>query len=501
MRISLILIILLHIFINCSAKKNVVSSTKRDTIVIIFNKFPKFPRIVEIVKGVTFGNSLPFITITDNFHNISYEPDSSSDTDTLKIKPEGEYVLLRHTFNIISVFDYLLKEGDTLVLSYVDKIPIGTILNRKIKEFDLNYEMTWRQQILTNDHYISYEIYLNPFLSNKNNNGIQTLLSERNNTKKEYYLLAKKTFIKEKTYLDSLKNQDKISAECYNFYSNKVKYLLAKLDIEQHVIMADSISKILPPGDSLTLPYSYYYNFIESFVEMNIVKKAPTINSPNGSIADYRIIFDKLYNQNIKSPYKKILLYKYLKLIGDNFSITDLEAYFKKFSRETNDSFLLNDINANYFFNYSKVLEASGSVYLMNIEKKVLTLSNFINANRGKVIYVDFWASWCLPCRESMQKMKIIRNKYKEDKIVIIYLSIDKNADNWKKAALAEDIFLYSENYLVINPSYSKYLKTLKVDEIPRYFLYDKMGNLVHSNAPGPNSSQLPIEINKLLLK
>lgn len=57
---------------------------------------------------------------------------------------------------------------------------------------------------------------------------------------------------------------------------------------------------------------------------------------------------------------------------------------------------------------------------------------------QGKYVLIDFWASWCRPCRQSMPHLKELYGKYREKGLEILGLSIDTDADAWKQA-VAED--------------------------------------------------------------
>ena len=63
---------------------------------------------------------------------------------------------------------------------------------------------------------------------------------------------------------------------------------------------------------------------------------------------------------------------------------------------------------------------------------KTMKLSDY--AGRGKVVLVDFWASWCGPCRREMPNIVEAYKKYKGKKFEIVGVSFDSNADSWKAA-------------------------------------------------------------------
>jgi len=65
---------------------------------------------------------------------------------------------------------------------------------------------------------------------------------------------------------------------------------------------------------------------------------------------------------------------------------------------------------------------------------------------RGKVVYLDFWASWCEPCRKSFPWMNAMQRKYSERGLVIIAVNVDterKDADRFLKAVPASFHVVY----------------------------------------------------------
>ena len=91
----------------------------------------------------------------------------------------------------------------------------------------------------------------------------------------------------------------------------------------------------------------------------------------------------------------------------------------------------------------------------------------------NKVVYVDFWASWCTPCRKSFPWMKALQESYRAQGLQVVAVNLDKD----RKAAqtfLAEMKALFP----MIFDSTGSIAKSYQLQAMPMSFLYDRDGNL-----------------------
>jgi thiol-disulfide isomerase/thioredoxin len=103
-----------------------------------------------------------------------------------------------------------------------------------------------------------------------------------------------------------------------------------------------------------------------------------------------------------------------------------------------------------------------------------------LSALRGKVFLLDFWASWCGPCRYSNKSLVQLYSKYKDKGFEIVGVSLDEKTKQWQ-AAIGKDKI----TWLQINDSRgweSKVAEKWQVDAIPASFLVDKNGDVVAVN-------------------
>ena len=119
-----------------------------------------------------------------------------------------------------------------------------------------------------------------------------------------------------------------------------------------------------------------------------------------------------------------------------------------------------------------------------------------LDAYKGKVVYVDFWASWCGPCRESFPWMKKIQQQYGKDGLVVIAVNVDQE----KKLA---DDFLneFKPDFKVLFDKEGKLADDFKVSSMPSSYVIDRQGKprFKHKGFHGKKQAQYESELLGLL--
>jgi peroxiredoxin len=118
-------------------------------------------------------------------------------------------------------------------------------------------------------------------------------------------------------------------------------------------------------------------------------------------------------------------------------------------------------------------------IVLPNAKGDKVSLSSF----KGKVVLLDFWASWCGPCRASIPLVIKLQNKYKAQGFEVFGVSIDSKKNVWLKA-IKKDHINYTQ-VIDLDGWNAAAAAAYNVDAIPATFLLDKTGKIVTINAEG----------------
>ncbi|MEL6671494.1 MAG: TlpA disulfide reductase family protein [Bacteroidota bacterium] len=95
----------------------------------------------------------------------------------------------------------------------------------------------------------------------------------------------------------------------------------------------------------------------------------------------------------------------------------------------------------------------------------------------GKVVLVDFWASWCRPCREAQPELKILYEQYTNQGFEIVGVSVDQSKKAWL-SAVKEDGLAWPQ--VIDSPQKeSSIAQEFEINFVPVYLLLDKEGNLI----------------------
>ena len=115
---------------------------------------------------------------------------------------------------------------------------------------------------------------------------------------------------------------------------------------------------------------------------------------------------------------------------------------------------------------------------LSDLNDKPYRLSDF----RGKVVFLNFWATWCKPCREEMPSMEILNKNFEKDGLVILAVSIDRVTTTKDIPPFVKGLNL---TFPVLIDSWGRTDKPYKRMGVPETFIIDQEG-IIRENVIGP---------------
>ena len=118
-------------------------------------------------------------------------------------------------------------------------------------------------------------------------------------------------------------------------------------------------------------------------------------------------------------------------------------------------------------------------ITMMNTAGERTSLSSL----KGKLVLVDFWASWCMPCRKENPNVVKLYNKYKEKGFTVFSVSLDTNKDAWLGAIKADGLtWTHVSDLAGWN---SAAIGLYNFNSIPTTYLIDRQGKIINRNLRG----------------
>lgn len=118
---------------------------------------------------------------------------------------------------------------------------------------------------------------------------------------------------------------------------------------------------------------------------------------------------------------------------------------------------------------------------------------------KGKVVYVDVWATWCRPCLMELPSLKELEKEFHGKNIEFVSISVDDAKDKEKWRALVERENLKGVQLFSDNSWDSQFVRDYMINGIPRFIIIDKEGNIIDADATRPSNPETKQILKSLL--
>ncbi|MDB4335150.1 TlpA family protein disulfide reductase [bacterium] len=259
---------------------------------------------------------------------------------------------------------------------------------------------------------------------------------------------------------------------------SKVKYDNLDIPVDYYNFL-ENIENNFPETITNTDIYGFLSTYTISFVQRTIVDS--TLTNKNYYPRLMRALLDK----HKQSYFKQMLIgnrfYKHLNRNDLDF-FTDNKMLLEKNVYETSIIIPLN----NYYKELQKQIEnpeISSNATLLKLDGTAgkSLIDSIRSQNKGKVIYLDFWATWCGPCIAEMPNSKKLKQKLAAENIEFVYVCVDSKEEKWKLAL--SQMQLDGQHYYTNNKQSGSIRKAFDIKGIPHYMLINKNGHIVESGS------------------
>jgi peroxiredoxin len=216
----------------------------------------------------------------------------------------------------------------------------------------------------------------------------------------------------------------------------------------------------------------------------------------NNKSRDFKNYIKKVSDTSKSLP---VALFAASKLLNDNSETEFITTFAANLPKRFSDNQLLSDFKDKVKEKMATQEKSNGpklgtiapDFTLTSLEGKPIALSSL----RGKYVLVDFWASWCPPCRAENPNVVAAYEKFKNKNFTILGVSLDKDKDKWQEAVTKDKL---NWNHVSDLQGWESSVAALYgVQSIPANFLIDPSGKIIAADLRGNDLER--VLSNKLL--
>ena len=402
------------------------------------------------------------------------------DTNVVIIPTDRDRIEISHIYRAWGNIPFVFHRGDSVLIRYEGFLPYAEVINRDVTHTALNFASAARARIAEDGFWALEKMALPLVFDQITRPGFNLKDYERN-----YWEQATAEIGAQSVWLDSLLKTAEMPPDAGQFFQRHIDHHLACLQYRQDQV-GKIASELLLHAPEAEIYSPAFHATVGAYVQEQITGKMPFISTSNAKFQDFRKAFEQLETDpSLGVIAREVGIYGILEPLVQYFPAQDALHYLDRF-----DAVYAVHLSADSLRRKYRLGEApTQGLALQTASGEAPEWTDFLASQRGNVVYVDFWASWCRPCIASFPDAAQLRASYQGRPVVFVYLSVDESLSAWRTAAARYELGQHS--FWIQNVASSLFLKNLDLESIPRYLLYDKTGALVHRNAPGPGGEEI----------
>ena len=405
--------------------------------------------------------------------------------DTLEIPTYLGYAEMQHLYQAFEYNCYLLQEGDTVLVRYGEtgRPTLQSLVYEGNSDvYNLPYSIPdaiqkfgyYIETVLTRTNFTNAYRYFHDKAHRAKYPGLEDSYRPVYVDLDSLAIVHKQYLTTLSTAVDSLYRGQIIDTSYYRYMQHR--FFPENRYTPEEVIQSDSLLHYVS-NFSTAQHYQnahLYSNIVASFDRI----ARDTVMTPLAKRGTLKRLLNliltdesgwKHYSKDLKSRYTQ----KYIELTGDSTVVTKVAT--KEIA----------------------VASLNSALPLESTDGEAISLEKLLESHKGKVVYVDFWASWCGPCIGQFPKSRELHKRFAGKDVVFLFISTDSNQKSWMDK-VNENTDLLSGSYRVLDPD-ADFLKQIKLEKIPRFLIYGRDGKLVNPDAPRPTDESINEALNALL--
>ena len=329
-------------------------------------------------------------------------------------------------------------------------------------------------------------------------------------SEEDFMAQADQTLEKENAFFENFKKEHKdLPADFALFEATEIEYNWAKQYNDYslyHAFYNKNQEPYIPSPELLAytekldlnndalMVSDAYRNYLIAHVGQKASNQVQKDLMNGGKIQTGQRAFEIVETEHSAPQIKNFLLYTFFNQHFRSKGISGSEALYERFQKEvTNPAYLAEISTAVEAWKHLRKGAPAPAFAYPDAKGRTVGLEDL----RGKVVYVDIWATWCGPCKIEIPHLEKLQEQFHNQPVAFVSVSIDQNAAAW--ADMIKKKNMTGVQLLADQAGNSQICKDYKIKGIPRFLLIDQAGNIVNAQADRPSQGTVAGEIEALL--